>query len=119
MKLIGKLTEYTINEISLYAAPLSTIQELINKHSNVEKIIQEYKPRKKKIQNKDGTTIEKPPDFSLRHQIVLTFDLTFVKIKIYSFPTNYQEIEKMGFESIPKAKTKEKIELAARKLMRT
>jgi|6_EtaG_2_1085325.scaffolds.fasta_scaffold20971_3 hypothetical protein len=136
MKLFGKFSEYTINEICLYATPIHVMQQIMKENSNnAEIIVKEYRPKKYKklIENDNYKSIndfnsnsltakiptgeiEIAQDKTLRHQIVAVQSLLFAKISVYSIPMSYIEIERLGLTPIDKVIKKERVELAMEKL---
>jgi hypothetical protein len=127
MKLFGKFSEYTINDICLYGTPSHIIKDLMTK-SGTEIRVKEYKPKTFKKANKmyerdslDTITeeIEVKQDKAQRHQVIAIQDLGFAKISVYSIPLGYKEIEKLGLEPIETAVRKEKLALSLEKFTDT
>jgi len=121
MKLFGKFSEYTLNDIYLYGTPSHIIKGLMTK-SDTEVIVKEYKPKTFKKEQRYGsnnTPIEIKQDKAQRHQVIAIQDLGFAKISIYSIPLGYEEIEKLGLEPIENAIKKEKLELSLEKFTNT
>jgi len=133
MKLFGRFHEMSLNQVSLYHTPLGEIKDIMDKHPEMQVIVKEYRPRKntrevgksytqlrpnrkmKVVEQKE--TIIFHPDFAKRHQVTLVNDLGFMKISLYSEPTNHREVEHyLKLKSVPEAKKKERTEMSIAKL---
>jgi len=107
MKIIGKFREFPLTEVILYGTPIYTIQELLKNDINIEKKIQEYKPRKFKPAGHEEFIL---PDRALRHQIVLSKEVSeILKIKLYSTPMSAEAIRLLKLEPIESAEKKERL----------
>ncbi len=115
MKLFGKISEFTVNEIYLYAVPLHQIKTLIKDKKDFEITVREYKLRKNRLNQGDKTYIVEP-NKSDRHQILLTLNLTFAVIKLYSAPLNHKDLENMCLEGLEEVTRKEKIQMSVNKI---
>lgn len=115
MKLFGKISEFTVNEIYLYAVPLHQIKTLIKDKKDFEITVREYKLRKNRLNQGDKTYIVEP-NKSDRHQILLTLNLTFAVIKLYSVPLNHKDLENMRLEGLEEVTRKEKIQMSVNKI---
>lgn len=115
MKLFGKISEFTVNEIYLYAVPLGQIKTLIKDKKDFEITVKEYKLRKNKLNQGDKTYIVEP-NKSDRHQILLTLNLTFAVIKLYSVPLNHKDLKNMNLEGLEEVTRKEKIQMSVNKI---
>jgi hypothetical protein len=133
MKLFGRFHEMSLNQVSLYHTPIGEIKDIMDKHPEMQVIVKEYRPRKntrevgksytqlrpnrkmKVVEQKE--TVIFHPDFAKIHQVTLVNDLGFMKISLYSEPTNHQEVEKyLKLKPVPEAKKKEKLEMTISKL---
>ena len=115
MKLFGKISEFTVNEIYLYAVPLHQIKTLIKDKKDFEITVREYKLRKNRLNQGDKTYIVEP-NKSDRHQILLTLNLTFAVIKLYSVPLNHKDLKNMRLEGLEEVTRKEKIQMSVNKI---
>ena len=110
MKIIGKFREFPLTEIFLYGTSFERIRFLLEDDSNIEKKVQEYKPRK--LPSKIV-----PPDFTKRHQVVLSKEaLGVLKIKLYSIPMNAKSIKELKLEPIEGAEKKERLQESLQRL---
>ena len=118
MKLIGKYSEFTVNDISLHSCSRVQMKHMLNTSSSIQPQVEvkEHKPRKyKKMVRPTGGApfVEKtlPPDYSHLHKIVLTYYLPCATLKVYSVPCNAYDVRRMGLTPIDKLEEKEKIGL--------
>jgi hypothetical protein len=115
MKLIGHLSEFSINERYLTCAEIGRIKELVTNNINLAIEVKEYKLRVKK-RRVEGKEVIIHPDSSLRHQVRIIIDTGIAKIFISSLPMNYISVEALGLTPIDSVKNKERSILALRKL---
>lgn len=132
MKLFGKFHEMSLNEINLYRASSYHIKELIQDYPFTARV-KEYKPKKgtqlrthqetrytpagKQTAWVETEQVTYHPDFSKRHQVVLTNDMKILKISIYSVPLDTKEVrDYLGLKPIPEVTKKEKLEQTLAKM---
>jgi len=128
MKLIGKVKEFTINEILLTGLPDHELEEMLH-HPAVTSIeVREYIPRRRVMKplpvptdsNSNIVISESErifyPDLSRRHQIKFNINIKIAEITIYSTPIGHEKIEKLGLTPLEKATTKERTVESVRRM---
>lgn len=111
MKLFGRFNEMSINQIFLYGAPDSRIEEIIQKYPTTEVIIKErklrpiYKKYQDSGQNEEIYQIDADP--TRLHKVILKQDLGFMKVEIHSYGMSAEMLRQIDLKPIPELEKKE------------
>jgi len=107
MRLIGKYDEYSINDITLYAASEFVLPGIMDKPGAIV-TIKEYIPKNYKRINAKGEPVIIAKDKRKRHQVLIQHNLGFAKVSVYSTPFSTKEIENLKLKPIESVTKKER-----------
>jgi hypothetical protein len=127
MKLIRKVSEFTINEICLTSLPEHELEEMLHHPAITSVEVREYTPRRRSMKPRPeeilGAKISEIdservfyPDLSKRHQIRFNIDIKIAKVTIFSTPIGHGKIKRLGLTPLEKATAKEKTVESVRRM---